>query len=186
MDGFNNSVGDLLCTGTKSAAVQVDGNRMVRLYAMEAAENWFEDAGAGQLVNGKATVQLDQVFAQTVNGEVDYHVFLTPNGECEGLYVASKGAQGFEVRELHRGHANISFDYRIMARRKGYEDVRMEDVTAHFELARRNAQELQLKLDVARATHTDPRQRLIVPVRRGSGALRTAGEPRPTATVVKH
>jgi hypothetical protein len=186
MDAFNNSVGDLLCTGTKSAAVAVDGNRMVRLYAMEAAENWFEDAGSAQLVSGKATVQLDQVFAQTVNGEMDYHVFLTPNGECEGLFVASKGAQGFEVRELRQGHSNISFDYRIMARRKGYENVRMEDVTAHFELAKQNAQELQQKIDAARAMHNDPRQRLKVPVLRGGRALRTAAEPRPTTTIVKH
>jgi len=186
MDAFNNSTGDLLCTGTKSAAVAVDGNRMVRLYAMEAAENWFEDAGSAQLVNGKATVQLDHVFAQTVNGEMDYHVFLTPNGECEGLFVASKGAQGFEVRELHRGHSNISFDYRIMARRKGYENVRMEDVTAHFELAKQNAQELQQKIDAARATTKDPRQRLTVPVLRGATALRTTLGPAPTTTKIKH
>lgn len=175
MDTFNNSVGDLLCTGTKSAAVAVDGNRMVRLYAMEAAENWFEDAGSAQLVNGKAAIRLEQLFAQTVNGDVDYHVFLTPNGDCEGLFVASKGAGGFEVRELHRGHSNISFDYRIMARRKGYENVRMEDVTAHFELARKNAQELQQKVDAARASHKDPRQRLAPPALKRSGTRQTAG-----------
>ena len=175
MDAFNNGVGDLLCTGTKSAAVAVDGNRMVRLYAMEAAENWFEDAGSGQLVNGKTAIQLEQLFAQTVNGDVDYHVFLTPNGECEGLYVANKGAGGFEVRELHHGHSNISFDYRIMARRKGYENVRMEDVTAHFELARKNAQELQQKIDAARASHKDPRQRLAPPALKRSGTRQTAG-----------
>jgi len=177
MDAVNNSVGDLLCTGTKSAAVPVDGNRMVRLYAMEAAENWFEDAGAGQLANGKATVQLEPMFAQTVNGDVDYHVFLTPNGDCEGLYVASKGLAGFEVRELHGGHSNVSFDYRIMARRKGYENVRLEDVTSHFELAKRNARELEQRIEAARATHKDPRQRPAVPILKGGRAMQTAARP---------
>ena len=56
----------------------------------------------------------------------------TPNGECEGLYVANKTTHGFEVHELHGGHSNIAFDYRIMARRKGFENVRMQDVTADF------------------------------------------------------
>jgi hypothetical protein len=185
MDAFNNSVGDLLCTGTKSAAVPVDGNRMVRLYAMEAAENWFEDAGAAQLVNGKATVQLDHLFAQTVNGDVDYHVFLTPNGECEGLYVASKGAQGFEVRELRRGHSNISFDYRIMARRKGYESVRLEDVTSHFELAKKNAEELQQRIDAARARQNDPRQRRPSPMVKGMGQVQSVAGPNPIKTATK-
>ena len=185
MDAFNNSVGDLLCTGTKSAAVPVDGNRMVRLYAMEAAENWFEDAGGGELVNGKATIQLDRVFAQTVNGEVDYHVFLTPNGECEGLYVANKGAQGFVVRELHGGHSNISFDYRIMARRKGYESVRLEDVTSHFELAKRNAEELQQKVEAARAARKDPRQHPAQPTLKGRRGLQAAARPISSKTTVR-
>jgi hypothetical protein len=125
-------LGDIVCTGSKSAAVAVDGNRMVRLYAVEAADNWFEDAGSAQLSNGSATVAFDHVFAQTVNGDVDYHVFITPNGECEGLYVTGKSGQGFEVHELRGGHSNIAFDYRIMARRKGFENVRMQDVTADF------------------------------------------------------
>jgi hypothetical protein len=105
---------------------------MVRLYAVEAADNWFEDAGSGQLANGSAAVALDGVFAQTVNGGLEYHVFITPNGECEGLYVSNKTAKGFEVHELHGGHSNIAFDYRIMVRRKGFENVRMQDVTEDF------------------------------------------------------
>jgi hypothetical protein len=60
---------------------------------------------------------------------MDYHVFLTPNGDCKGLYVTKKTANSFEVRELGGGKSSIAFDYRIMARRKGYEDVRMADKT---------------------------------------------------------
>jgi hypothetical protein len=169
----NNNTGDLLCTGSKSAAVPVDGNRMVRLYAVEAADNWFEDAGSAQLSGGKAVVNLDPLFAQTVNGEMDYHVFLTPNGECEGLYIASKGAQGFEVRELRGGHSNVSFDYRLMARRKGFEKVRMEDVTAHFELAKRNAQEREQRIEDTKATHKGP-QRPELPIHKKAGVAAAA------------
>lgn len=56
-------------------------------------------------------------------------MFLTPNGDCKGLYVSNKTANGFEVRELGGGRASIAFDYRIMARRKGYENVRLADKT---------------------------------------------------------
>jgi hypothetical protein len=126
--------GDLACNGSKSAVVPVDeGTRKVALYAVEAPENWFEDAGSGQLSNGAAVVQVESTFAQTVNTDVDYHVFLTPNGDCKGLYVTNKTAEGFEVRELGGGSANVGFDYRIMARRKGYEGVRLADKTKQFD-----------------------------------------------------
>jgi hypothetical protein len=78
-------------------------------------------------------VRLEPIFAQTINAELDYHVFLTPNGDCKGLYVTNKTAGGFEVRELGRGTANVAFDYRIMARRKGYETVRLQDQTQRFD-----------------------------------------------------
>ncbi len=121
--------GDLSCTGTKGAVVQLPDSRSVQLYAMESPENWFEDFGSGQLSAGKSTIRLDSTFAATVNSSVDYHVFLTPSGDSRGLYVAKKTATSFEVREQGGGTSSIAFDYRIVARRKGYENVRLADVT---------------------------------------------------------
>ena len=125
--------GNLGCSGTESAAVPVDGGaRKVALYAVESPENWFEDAGSGQLSNGSAIISLESIFAQTVNTQMDYHVFLTPKGDCEGLYVSNETASGFEVHELRHGHSSIGFDYRIMAKRKGYENIRLADKTKQF------------------------------------------------------
>jgi hypothetical protein len=59
-------------------------------------------------------------------------VFLTPNGDCKGLYVHQKTATDFEVRELGNGNSNVKFDYRITALRKGYENVRFKDHTREF------------------------------------------------------
>jgi hypothetical protein len=126
--------GDLLCFGTKSAVVPVDhGERQVALYAVEAPENWFEDMGSGQLSNGAARVGLDAVFAQTVNTGIEYHVFLTPKGDCKGLYVSNESADSFEVHELGGGTSSVAFDYRIVAKRNGYENVRLADHTQTFE-----------------------------------------------------
>jgi len=122
--------GDLTCSGSKSAVVPVEhGQKMVALYAVEAPENWFEDFGSGQLANGVATVSLEATYAQTVNTSIEYYVFLTPKGDCNGLYVTNESSASFEVRELHGGHSSIAFDYRIVAKRTGYEQIRLADKT---------------------------------------------------------
>jgi hypothetical protein len=125
--------GNLYCAGSKSAVVPVGGgSRKVALYAVEAPENWFEDFGSAQLSNGYARIDLDPTFSQTVNTNIDYHVFLTPNGDCKGLYVSQKSPTSFEVHELGSGTASVTFDYRIIAKRKNYENVRLADLTEQF------------------------------------------------------
>ncbi len=119
---------NLTCDGTISPSVPIDnGAKKVALYGVAAAESWFEDAGSGQLSKGAAVINLEGTFAQTVNTGVEYHVFLTPNGDCKGLYVSQKSATSFEVHELGGGTSNIAFDYRIMAKRAGFETVRLAD-----------------------------------------------------------
>jgi hypothetical protein len=121
--------GDLQCSGTKSAVVNVPDHRKVALYAQESPQNWFEDFGSATLVAGSAVVSLDPGYLQTVNTEMEYHVFLTPDGDCRGLYVAQKTPTSFEVRELGGGSSHVPFDYRIVALRRGYESVRLADMT---------------------------------------------------------
>lgn len=122
--------GNIGATGTKSSVVSVEnGTRQVALYAVESPDVWFEDYGSGHLVSGVANVKIDPAYAQTVNTGIEYHVFLTPNGDCEGLYVTARTATSFEVRELRQGKSNVAFDYRVIARRRGYETQRLADVT---------------------------------------------------------
>ena len=92
---------------------------------------------------------LESLFGETVNTGVDYHVFLTPNGDCKGLYVAQKSAGSFVVRELGGGTSSIAFDYRIMAKRKGYEQVRLADRTKEFNAKRPNQ---MARVKIPRAT----------------------------------
>jgi len=122
--------GNLNCSGAKHAVVPIDGGkRKVALSAIESPENWFEDFGSAQLINGVAVIRLDPDFIQTVNTEKHYRVFPVPNGDCRGLYVTNKSAKSFEVRELGGGTSNIRFDYRVTAIRSKYETVRFEDHT---------------------------------------------------------
>jgi hypothetical protein len=142
--------GDLTCNGKITAVVPAGGSRQVALNTISSPEHWFEDAGAGQLSNGEALVNIETVFGKTVNTGVEYHVFVTPEGDCKGLYVAQKSPTLFVVRELGGGHSSIAFDYRIMAKRVGYEKVRLEDLTE--QLNKQEAQSPKMRHSVRPST----------------------------------
>ena len=123
--------GDLTVTGQISAGIKdaivpfPDGSKR-RLHCMESPEHWFEDFGSARLARGRATVKLDADFAKVVKLN-EYRVFLTPEGNCQGLYVRKRGTS-FEVRELQGGTSNVAFSYRIVAKRK--------DIKAHTRFAK--------------------------------------------------
>lgn len=126
--------GDLTCTGqVKTLAATANGTRRVETYGMQSPENWMEDFGSSTIKNGVAIVTIDLAFAEMANTGTDYHVFLTPNGDSKGLYVAARTSTSFEVHESGGGASSLSFDYRIVAKRRGYEAQRLVDVTERFE-----------------------------------------------------
>jgi hypothetical protein len=76
------------------------------------------------LAHGSAEVQFDPDFAAIVRTE-DFHVFLTPEGETEGLYVSRRGQDGFEVREQRGGTSDVTFSYRVVARRRDVDAAKL-------------------------------------------------------------
>jgi len=109
--------------GTKDAVVGTeDGARL--LYTEESTEVWFTDYGFGQLEDGVAVISIDPIFAQTVNLEQPYHVFVQVYGDAE-VYVTDRTATGFEVH-LRDGGPDVEFSYRIVGKRLGYENDRLE------------------------------------------------------------
>jgi hypothetical protein len=124
----------------KNAVVPFPDGTQRLLHCMESPEHWFEDFGVAKLKGGRAVVKLDTDFAKTIKPG-DYRVFLTPEGDCRGLYVRSKSAKGFEVRELQGGESSVAFSYRIVGRRK--------DIKAHKRFARIDA-----RLPLPRAART--------------------------------
>jgi hypothetical protein len=111
---------------TKSAIVQTSQGA-VKMYSQESPENWFEDFGEGQLVNGRAHIELDPLFLETVtiNSQHPMKVFIQLNDDCNGVFV-KRGDTGFDVIELQKGQSNAHFTYRVVAKRKGFEDKRLE------------------------------------------------------------
>jgi hypothetical protein len=116
--------GDFTVLGAKHAAVpQPDGTHRL-LHCMESPECWFEDFGEAKLIDGEAKVRLDEGFASVVKLDM-YHVFLTPHGDSNGLYVSHRSESQFEVREQRGGKSNVSFSYRIAAKRRDIEGERL-------------------------------------------------------------
>ena len=117
-------VGLNVASGTKNAVVATeDGARM--LYSEESTEVWFSDYGFGQLHDGKVLVLIDPLFAETVNLNEPYHVFVQAYGDAQ-LYVIERTSASFVVRAREGSDLNVEFSYRLVALRGGYEDNRLE------------------------------------------------------------
>jgi hypothetical protein len=124
-EGDVSVTGNFSCLGTKSAAVPYGDGTLRRLYSVESPESWFEDFGEGALKRGKARIMIAADFKRCI-GRGTLHVFLTPLGDCKGLYVRRRSAGGFDVQELGGGTSSLKFSYRIVAKRKGTENKRLE------------------------------------------------------------
>lgn len=105
-------------------ARHADGT-VVRSFTATTSTPIVEDFGTAQLAAGAAAVALDKTFASSIDARAGYRVFLTPDGDTRGLYVASKTPTGFVVREAGGGHATLPFDYRIVATKLGESGQRM-------------------------------------------------------------
>ena len=117
------TVGLQVVGGTKNAVVGTSTGARA-LHAEEATEVWFTDYGFGRLVNGRAVIQFDPTFTETVRLDRPYHVFLQAYGPAD-LYVSRRSSGSFDVR-VRSGAMNGEFSYRIVGKRRGFEDHRLD------------------------------------------------------------
>jgi hypothetical protein len=105
--------------GTVNTVVEDVNGKQVVLSAPEAPENLFMDYGSGQLVNGQTHITLDPTFSKNivVNAEHPLRVFIQLEGDCNGVFVTSKTAEGFDVVELMNGQSNVKFTWHVVANR---------------------------------------------------------------------
>jgi hypothetical protein len=117
------NAGLMVASGTKNAIVATSQGAR-KLYTEESSEVWFTEYGFGKLVDGHLVIAIDKLFAETVNLSEPYHVFLEEYSDAD-LYVSNRTPTSFEVK-LRNGDQNADFSYRIVAKRKGYEQARLE------------------------------------------------------------
>lgn len=118
-------IGLVVSGGSKNAAVPTsDGDRL--LYSEESTEVWFSDYGFGELQDGQVLIRIDPVFAETVNLDEPYHVFLQAYGNVE-LYVTERNRDSFLVVARDGSiDKNAEFSYRIVGKRLDFEGERLE------------------------------------------------------------
>jgi hypothetical protein len=117
--------GNYVATGTKNAVVPTStGTR--EMYTEEATEVWFADYGQAMLADSVVWVPFDATFAETIESDRPYHVFLQAYADAS-IYVSRRTTDGFEVRVRGERAASepIEFSYRLVAKRKGYGDRRL-------------------------------------------------------------
>jgi hypothetical protein len=106
-------------TGTVSTIVKNRSGERITLTCPEAPESVFQDFGIGQLVNGFAHITIDPDLAININvsEQKPLKVYVTLEGDCKGVFVTNKSAEGFDVVELQGGTSNVPFSWQIVATR---------------------------------------------------------------------
>src|ERR1700694_1658129 len=113
------------CVAGCTVATTASAGRAVTTYAPTVSQPTIEDFGEAQLVNGQASVRLDPKFANVVEQNAAYLVFITPEGDANTLYVTQKSRAGFMVRESHGGRSSLMFSYRVVAKPFGSREARL-------------------------------------------------------------
>lgn len=129
--GTSTFYGDIIATknltvlGTKNRLVKDDIQGNILMNAVESTEPVFEDYGTCELDSkGKCVIRLEKRFLATVNATEQYFVFLSKMGEGD-VFVKSKYNFAFVVQ----GTPGLKVDWRVAAKQKGYENIRMDEFT---------------------------------------------------------
>ena len=123
--GAVHTAGPIETLGGTRSTLHTSHGYYASAYGAEALSRTLEDESSGEVVNGGSVVHIDPAFTEAV-GSANYQVFLTPDGDCNGLYVSAKSPTSFVVRELRGGRSTLAFDYRIVAHPYGHAAERMQ------------------------------------------------------------
>ena len=125
VDGDLMATGRIWCDGEKYRVVSTENYGRRGLAAMESTVPVFSDIGSGITdENGDCYVFFDPVFAETVDLNHDYQVFISMENSASAPYNVEKTADYFVI------HAQpaVSFDWVTFARQKDYANNRLETV----------------------------------------------------------
>lgn len=114
--------GSMQVYGTKNRIIETENYAERLQYCYETPTPMFGDVGEGAIdKTGKCYVWLDDVFAETIDTDVQYQIFLQAYGEGN-VYVNERSPSYFVVC----GTPGLAFGWEIKAVQKGYDTVRLE------------------------------------------------------------
>ena len=101
--------GNTYTYGKNVELVGNEGSQKTPVYAMTALESTIYTKGNAQLVNGQAYISFDANYKKVL-GETPV-VTVTPNGNCNGVYIASVDKNGFTIKEMNNGTSNVAISW---------------------------------------------------------------------------
>jgi len=116
--------GNFIVSGEKSRVASTDNYNERLLYCYEMPSPLFGDIGHGVIAeDGTCYVDIDSIFAETIDTIQEYYVFLTPYKTDKTMFVAEKEHGYFIVK----GEPNTEFDWEIKAKQLDFSMERLEE-----------------------------------------------------------
>ena len=116
--------GNTYTTGKNIELVKTAGEAKTPVYALTSVEAKIYNNGIAQLVNGEAYIAFDENY-KALLGENPV-VTVTPNGNCNGVYIASVDKNGFTVKEMNSGTHTVAISWISVGNRV---DNQLEEAT---------------------------------------------------------
>ena len=109
-------------TGSVSEIIPTENHGRITLTCPESPEYWYQDYGTVEMINGKATIQLDPILADiiVVDEENPIRVICTPVGMpyFNGVTIMSQTSNSVEILELNGGTHSGKLQYQLVTKPK--------------------------------------------------------------------
>ena len=114
--------GSLSVSGSKNSVVPTSkGTTLINAY--ETAEYYFGDLGQNNTgASSEIVVPIDKIFSETVRTDIPYHVFVSSYSDSN-VWVTDRTETSFTV---HSSEPNTDFSWELKAKRRGFENDRLE------------------------------------------------------------
>lgn len=115
--------GNTYTTGKNIELVKT-GEASTPVYAVTSVDAKIYNNGTAELVNGEAYIPFDESYKALLGDKPV--VTVTPNGNCNGIYIASVDKNGFRIKEMNNGNSTVNVSWISVGNRI---DNRMEEAT---------------------------------------------------------
>ncbi len=109
----------------KNIELVKEGSNITPVYTVSSLDATVYAKGKATLSNGSAYIAFNDDY-KSLLGETPV-ITVTPNGECNGVYIASVDKNGFTVKELMNGNSNVSISWISVGNR--IDNKKMEEAT---------------------------------------------------------
>lgn len=125
LNGTITARGNFSVTGTKNAIHEIEPDHWIATPAYETAESFLGDIGTATTKENIVKISIENLFRKVVNTDIEYQVFLSSYSSDGIVWVEDREKDFFIVKS---NKPVVSFAWEIKAKRKGYEDDRLEVV----------------------------------------------------------